>query len=120
MVGGVTSPQAVFVSLSCAAVAVLGSFFSTTQQTEPGIASYGILAGAVCPEGSDASVCPAITCRGRVGVPAAADGSVLVETQAKFPGSNAAVCAFTGRHKGLCFFYSSGNKGLVVVVAFVC
>lgn len=107
-------------SLSCAAVAVLGSFCSTTQQTEPGIASRGILAGAMCPEGSDASVCPAITCRGRVGVPAAADGSVLVETQAKFPGSNAAVCAFTGRHKGLCFFYSSGNKGLVVVVAFVC
>ncbi|KAL2297097.1 hypothetical protein Nmel_015155 [Mimus melanotis] len=47
-------------------------------------------------------------------------GSALVEVEAKFLGSNARICAFAGRHKGLCFFYSSRNKRLVVVVAFVC
>lgn len=63
---------------------------------------------------------PAITCGGSVGVPVAANGSTLVEMEAKFLGSNARICAFTGRHKGLCFFYSSRNKRLVVAVAFVC
>lgn len=63
---------------------------------------------------------PSITCCGSVGVPVAANGSALVEMEAKFLGSNARICAFTGRHKGLCFFYSSRNKRLVVVVAFVC
>lgn len=63
---------------------------------------------------------PAITCWGSVGVPGAASGSALVKMEAKFLGSNARICAFTGRHKGLCFFYSSRNKRLVVVVAFVC
>lgn len=63
---------------------------------------------------------PAITCCGSVGVPVAANGSALVEMEAKFLGSNARICAFTGRHKGLCFFYSSRNKRLVVVVVFVC
>lgn len=63
---------------------------------------------------------PAVTCCGSVGVPVAANGSALVEMEAKFLGSNARICAFTGRHKGLCFFYSSRNKRLVMVVAFVC
>lgn len=63
---------------------------------------------------------PAITRCGSVGVPVAANGSALVETEDEFLGSNARVCAFAGRHKGLCFFYSSRNKRLVVAVAFVC
>lgn len=75
----------------------------------------------LCSAGSAAPPAPpAITCCGSVGVPVAANGSALVEMEAKFLGSNARICAFTGRHKGLCFFYSSRNKRLVVVVAFVC
>lgn len=75
----------------------------------------------LCSAGSAAPPAPpAIMCCGSVGVPVAANGSALVEMEAKFLGSNARICAFTGRHKGLCFFYSSRNKRLVVVVAFVC
>lgn len=75
----------------------------------------------LCSAGSAAPPAPpAITCCGNVGVPVTANGSALVEMEAKFLGSNARICAFTGRHKGLSFFYSSRNKRLVVVVAFVC
>lgn len=100
VLGGVTLPEVVFTLLSWPAVAVLRSFCSTSYNW------------SLAP--------PAITCCGSVGIPVAANGSTLVEMEAKFLGSNARICAFTGRYKGLCFFYPSRNKRLVVAVAFVC
>lgn len=88
----------------------------TVQAVSGGVTSPG----AVLSWFSAPPAPPAITCWGSVGVPGAASGSALVKMEAKFLGSNARICAFTGRHKGLCFFYSSRNKRLVVVVAFVC
>lgn len=98
-----------------------GSFYvAVVLTTSWSPASRDTTADAAYPEGSNTSVCPGITCWGSVGVSAAADGSTLVEMEAKFLGSNAAVCACSGRHKGLCSFYSSRNKRLAMAVAFVC
>lgn len=81
VVGGVTWPEVVVRLLSWSALSVLSSLCSTTYQLEH-----------------------STTCCGNVGVPVAANGSTLVEMDAKFLGSNARIGASAVRHKGLCFF----------------